>query len=714
MYTEERERELIELTKNLLKNIGDIKKADLEKAKVYADKLREVIRYHDYKYYVQSAPVISDYEYDMLFRALRDLEKKYPVLVTPDSPTQRVPSEITGKFPVVEHLSPMLSLDNAYSEEELREFDRRVKEAVGTDRVEYSVEPKYDGAGIALVYENDVFTRGSTRGDGERGEEITNNLKTIKTIPLRADFSAFGIRVIEIRGEVLISKEEFRKINEERIEEGLPPFANPRNAAAGSIRLQNPREVAGRKLDAVVYQVSYVEPEEKTPKTHYEAVRMLHLLGFKTPFPDMKVFDTIDGVISYCKEWEEKRDMYPYEIDGMVVKVNNREFYEVLGFTSHHPRWAIAFKFKARQATTRIVSVIFQVGRVGTITPVAKLEPVQVGGVTVSSVSLFNEDFIKEKDVRVGDTVLIERAGEVIPYVVAVIKEARKGDEKPIVFPDTCPSCGSKLVKLPGEVAWRCINISCPAQVMQRIRHWASREAMDIKGLGEATVKALYKRGLVKDVGDLYYLRAKDIMTIPGFAYKSAVNLINAIENSKDRGLDRVLYGLGIRYVGLTTAKRLLKRVKSIWDFKNITLEELTRIEDIGPVVARSIKEFFSREENWKVIEKLHRAGVKLEVTEAEREGPLKGKVFVFTGTLKCCSREKAGEIVEKLGGTFSNTVTSKTTYLVVGEDPGTTKMRRADQLGIRKISEEEFIEMIKDYIDVNKLMEEKRKTTLF
>jgi len=376
--------------------------------------------------------------------------------------------------------------------------------------VEYSVEPKYDGAGIALVYENDVFTRGSTRGDGERGEEITNNLKTIKTIPLRADFSAFGIRVIEIRGEVLISKEEFRKINEERIEEGLPPFANPRNAAAGSIRLQNPREVAGRKLDAVVYQVSYVEPEEKTPKTHYEAVRMLHLLGFKTPFPDMKVFDTIDGVISYCKEWEEKRDMYPYEIDGMVVKVNNREFYEVLGFTSHHPRWAIAFKFKARQATTRIVSVIFQVGRVGTITPVAKLEPVQVGGVTVSSVSLFNEDFIKEKDVRVGDTVLIERAGEVIPYVVAVIKEARKGDEKPIVFPDTCPSCGSKLVKLPGEVAWRCINISCPAQVMQRIRHWASREAMDIKGLGEATVKALYKRGLVKDVGDLYYLKVAE------------------------------------------------------------------------------------------------------------------------------------------------------------------------------------------------------------
>ncbi len=714
MYTQERERELIELTRRLLKELGTIKKADFEKAKVYAEKLREVIRYHDYKYYVQASPVISDYEYDQLFRALRDLEKKYPTLITPDSPTQRIPSEITGKFPVVEHLSPMLSLDNAYSEDELKEFDRRVKEAVGTDKVEYSVEPKYDGAGIALVYEDDIFRRGSTRGDGERGEEITNNLKTIKTIPLRADFSAFGIRLIEIRGEVLISKEEFKKINEERIEEGLPPFANPRNASAGSIRLQNPREVASRKLDAVVYQVSYVEPEEKAPKTHYEAVRMLHILGFKTPFPDMRVFDSIDGVISYCREWEEKRDMYPYEIDGMVIKVNNREFYEALGFTSHHPRWAIAFKFKARQATTRILSVVFQVGRVGTITPVAKLEPVQVGGVTVSSVSLFNEDFVKEKDIRVGDTVLIERAGEVIPYVVSVVKEARKGDEKPIVFPETCPSCGSKLVKLPGEVAWRCINISCPAQVMQRIRHWASREAMDIKGLGEATVKALYKRGLVKDVGDLYYLKAKDIMTIPGFAYKSAMNLTNAIEDSKNRGLDRVLYGLGIRYVGLTTAKRLVKKVKSIWDFKNITMEELTRIEDIGPIVARSIKEFFSREENWKVIEKLHKAGVKLEVEKIEREGPLKGKVFVFTGTLRCCSREKAGEIVEKLGGIFSNTVTSKTTYLVVGEDPGATKMRRADQLGIKKISEEEFLEMIKDYVDVEKLSEERKKMTLF
>ena len=714
MYTKEKERELIELTKKLLKDVNRIKSANLNEARSYAERLREVIRYHDYRYYVLNSPVISDYEYDQLFRALRDIERRYPSLITPDSPTQRIPSEITGKFPVVEHMSPMLSLDNAYSEEELREFDRRVKETLGIDKVEYSVEPKYDGAGIALIYENDIFTRGSTRGDGEKGEEITNNLKTIKTIPLRADFSKFGIRLVEIRGEVLINKEEFRKINEERMEEGFAPFANPRNAAAGSIRLQNPKEVAKRKLEAVVYQISYVEPEENAPKTHYEAVKMLHLLGFKTPFPDMKVFEAMEEVMDYCKEWENKRDSYPYELDGMVIKVNNRGFYEALGFTSHHPRWAIAFKFKARQATTKILNVIFQVGRVGTITPVAKLEPVQIGGVTVSSVSLFNEDFVREKDIRIGDTVLVERAGEVIPYIVSVVKEARRGDEKPVIFPEYCPSCGSKLVKLPGEAAWRCINISCPAQVMQRIRHWASRDAMDIKGLGEATVKALYKRGLVKDVGDLYYLKAKDLMTIPGFAYRSAMNLLNAIEESKGRGLERVLYGLGIRYVGLTTAKRLIKKVRSIWDFKHVTMEELTRIEDIGPIVARSIKEFFSKEENWNVIEKLHRAGVKLEVEEYEVEGPLKGKVFVFTGTLKCCSREKAGEIVEKLGGTFSNTVTSKTTYLVVGEDPGSTKMRKADQLGIKKISEEEFLEMIKDFIDIKKLKEDKRKTTLF
>ncbi len=715
MYTPERERELIELTRKLLKDLSKIRNAPLEEAREYAEKLREVIRYHDYKYYIQTSPVISDYEYDQLFRALRDIERRYPELVTPDSPTQRVASEITGAFPEVSHYAPMLSLDNAYTEEELKDFDRRVRELTGSEEVEYSVEPKYDGAGIALVYRDDLFVRGATRGDGEVGEDITNNLKTVRTVPLRAEFSRFGIKLIEIRGEVLISREEFRRMNEERMEEGLTPFANPRNAAAGSLRLQNPAEVAKRRLEAVVYQVSYVEPEDRFPRTHYEAVEMLHLLGFKTPFKDMKVCKGIDEVIAYCREWEERRDRYPYEIDGMVVKVNDRRLYDTLGFTSHHPRWAIAFKFKARQATTKIVSVVFQVGRVGTVTPVGKLEPVRVGGVTVSSVSLFNEDFVREKDIRIGDTVLVERAGDVIPYVVEVIKEARTGEERPIEFPESCPSCGSKLVKLPGEVAWRCINISCPAQVVLRLKHWGSREAMDIRGLGEATAKALYNKGLVKDVGDLYYLKVLDLVKLPGFAEKAALNLYNAIQESKTRGLDRVLYGLGIRYVGLTTAKKIAQVVDSIWDLKDMPLERLIRIEGIGDIVARSIKEFFSREENLKVIEKLERAGVKLTKTKLEKEGPLKGKVFVFTGTLKCCSREKAGQIVESLGGVFANSVTSKTTYLVVGQDPGRTKLTRAKQLGIKMITEEEFLEMIKDFVNPEDLKREgPREGTLF
>ncbi len=714
MFTPERERELIEKTRELLRLFKgrNVKEVDKEKARSLVEDLREVINYHDYKYYVQASPVISDYEYDTLFRALRDIERKYPDLVTPDSPTQRVASEITGSFPTVQHYASMLSLDNAYTEEELRDFDRRVREMSGLEEVEYSVEPKYDGAGIALLYRDDLFVRGATRGDGESGEEITNNLKTIRSIPLRAEFSRVGIRLIEIRGEVLIDKREFRKMNEERLEEGLTPFANPRNAAAGSIRLQNPAEVAKRKLSAVVYQVSYVEPEAKSPATHYESIEMLHLLGFKTPFRDMKVCKGIDEVISYCKEWEEKREDYPYELDGMVIKVNNRDLYEVLGFTSHHPRWAIAYKFKPKQATTKLIDVVFQVGRVGTITPVGKLEPVEIGGVVVSSVSLFNEDFIKEKDIRIGDMVLVERAGDVIPYVVEVIKEARDGDEVPVEFPKKCPSCGSDLVKLPGEVAWRCINISCPAQVVLRIRHWASREAMDIRGLGESTAKAIYDLGLARDVGDLYFLKVTDLLKLPNFAFKSATNLYNAIQDSKSRGLDRVLYGLGIRYVGQTTAKKIAEVIDDIWDLKDMPLEKIMAIEGIGEIVAHSIREFFQREENLKVIEKLQRAGVKLKRTELEREGPLKGKVFVFTGTLACCSREKAGEIVESLGGTFAKSVTSKTTYLVVGSDPGRSKINRANQLGVKTVNEEEFLEMIKDYVDISSLSRE--KGTLF
>ncbi len=708
MYSPEKEKELLEKTYHLLDHLKEIENiSDLEEAKKVVEDLREVIRFHDYKYYVETNPVISDYDYDRLFHALKKLEERFPELITPDSPTQRVASEITEKFPVVEHLTPMLSLDNTYSPEDLREWDRRVKKILGVNEVEYAVEPKYDGAGIALVYRDDLFVRGATRGDGIRGEDITNNLRTIRTIPLRAEFSKYGIKLAEIRGEVLMDKETFKKLNEERLEEGLPPFANPRNAAAGSIRLQDPKEVAKRNLVAVVYQLSYAEDfngKRFMPETHYEAIKLLHSLGFKTPLPDMKVCKDIEEVIEYCREWEQKRRNYPFDLDGMVVKVNRTEYWEKLGYTSHHPRWAIAYKFKPDEGITQLINVTFQVGRTGVVTPVGELKPVEIGGVIVSRVSLFNEDFIREKDIRIGDWVVVIRAGGVIPYIDRVLKERRTGNEKPVEFPKNCPSCGSPLVKLPGEVAWRCINIACPAQVVLRIRHWASREAMDIRGLGEMTAKQLYKYGLVKDIGDLYYLKLEDLLRLPGWGLKKAKNLLQQIEASKNRPLYRVLYGLGIRYVGLVNAKRIAEKIKSLWELKDMPLDRLMAIPGIGFVVAKSIKEFFSNERNLEVLKKLEKAGVKLskEGEEEQRFDYLKGQTFVFTGTLKCCSREVAAKIVETLGGHFSNSVSSKTTYLVVGEEPGRTKLQRAKQLKtVKIIDEEEFLKLLEPYVNV-------------
>jgi DNA ligase (NAD+) len=421
----------------------------------------------------------------------------------------------------------------------------------------------------------------------------------------------------------------------------------------------------------------------------------------------MKVCKDIEEVIEYCQEWEKKRHEYPFDLDGMVVKVNKTAYWEKLGYTSHHPRWAIAYKFKPDEAITQLLDVTFQVGRTGVVTPVGELKPVELGGVVVSRVSLFNEDFIKEKDIRIGDWVVVIRAGGVIPYIDRVLKERRTGKEKPIEFPKNCPSCGSPLVKLPGEVAWRCVNIACPAQVVQRIKHWASREAMDIRGLGEQTAKQLYEAGLVKDIGDLYYLKLEDLVKLPGWGLKKAQNLLEQIEASKNRPLYRVLYGLGIRYVGLVTAKKLAEHIKSIWDLKEMPLERLMAIPGIGFVVARSIKEFFNNEKNIEVLKKLERAGVKLAKGEEEEQklDVLKGQTFVFTGTLKCCSREVAGKIVEALGGKFSNSVTSKTTYLVVGEDPGKTKLQKAQKLGtVKVINEEEFLKLIEPYVNVEKL----------
>lgn len=701
MYSPEKERELIDKSKMLLKlSLKDIE--SVEKGKIIAEDLRQVITYHDYRYYVLNQPVISDYEYDRLFKLLKDIEGKHPQLITPDSPTQRIPSEITKTFPQVKHLTPMLSLDNSYNEDDLRDFDRRVRELTGVEVVEYSVEPKFDGAGISLVYENDLFVRGATRGDGEVGEDITNNLKTIKTIPLSAKLSDYGIKRVEIRGEVLIKKELFKHVNEERLKEGLTLFANPRNFAAGSIRLQDPREVAKRNLEAFVYQITYAEDTDgenligKRLIRHSDNVEMLHKLGFKTPFSVMKVCNGIEEVIEYCNQWQRQRDDYPYEIDGMVIKVNNISLYEKLGFTSHHPRWAVAYKFKARQATTKIVSVVFQVGRTGAITPVAKLDPVEIGGVTVSSVSLMNEDFIKEKDIRIGDTVLIERAGDVIPYVVMVIKEARDGDEKPIDFPRNCPSCGYPVERPVGEAIYRCFNINCPAQVVERIIHFASKDAMDIRGFSEATVNKFYKIGLLKSIPDIYRLNFSLIKQLPGFGDKSVNNLKQAIEESKNRPLYRLIYGLGIRYVGETTAKTLASSVRCIDELENFTKEDLTNLPDIGEKVADEIYNFFHNERNIQIIQELKSLGVKTCQEDVKKEGRLKGLVFLFTGTLESFTREKAKEMVESLGGEVVDSVSKKVNYLVVGKDPG-SKLQKAQKIQtIKIITEQEFLEMIR------------------
>ena len=700
MYSKEEEKKLIEKTRQLLKiSIKDIKTK--EEARKIAEELRGVIKYHDWRYYVLANPVISDYEYDKLFHLLIEIEEKYPDLITPDSPTQRVASGLTKEFPPVKHLAPMLSLENSYNEDDLRDFDRRVKEITKRSEIEYSVEPKFDGAGIALVYEDNLFVRGATRGDGAVGEDITPNLKVIKTIPLSADFKQYGIKTIEIRGEVLIRKDLFKKINQERLEEGLTPFANPRNAAAGSLRLQNPKEVAKRGLEAFVYQITYAVDENGNNllgtklKKHHESIKMLYELGFKSPYKEIKVCKNIDEVIDYCNEWQEKRDSYPYEIDGMVIKVNDISLYDILGATSHHPRWAIAFKFKARQATTRLLDVVFQVGRTGAVTPVGKLEPVEIGGVTVSSVSLINEDFIKEKDIRIGDLLLIERAGDVIPYVVKVIKEARTGNEKPIVFPKYCPSCGSPLVKPPGEAVWRCVNANCPAQVKERIAHFASKDAMDIRGLGPRIVERFYDLGLLRTIPDIYRLDFEKIKQLEGFGEKSAENLRKSIEESKHRPIHRLIYGLGIRYVGQVTARTLAENIKCVEDLKDWTIEQLESLEDIGYVVAKSIYDFFHNEQNIKMIHELKELGVQTCKEEKEEEGKLKGMTFVFTGTLSCCSREKAKEMVEALGGKVSNSVSHKTTYLVVGEAPG-SKLAKAKKLGIKIIDEKQFLELVK------------------
>lgn len=660
--------------------------------------LREVIRFHEHRYYVLNDPLISDGEFDRLFKLLQAIESLHPELIQPDSPTQRVGPGITKQFQTVQHLVPMLSLENSYDADDLLDWDRKARELSGLSSLEYCVEPKFDGASISLIYENDLLVRGATRGDGVEGEEITLNLKQIKSLPLSARFSAHGIKQAEIRGEVLMNKHNFVRFNEQMAEQNLPPLANPRNAASGSLRMKDATLVGKRNLEAFIYQLAYVNASTgaSLPLSHGASLDLLWELGFRSPKQEKKILTGIEAVIEHCKEFESKRDDLPYEIDGLVIKVNSIELQDKLGMTTHHPRWAIAYKFKARQATSKLMNVEFQVGRTGSITPVAKIQPVPIGGVTVTSISLHNQDFIREKDIRIGDTVLVERAGDVIPYIVKSFPELRTGAETLIEFPTSCPVCNSNLLKSDEEAVWRCINDACPAQVIERMIHFTSKDAMDIRGLGEANIRKFNELGWLIDIPSIYKLPFDKIKALEGFGAKSATNLEEAIHKSKSQPLHRLINALGIRYVGETTAKTIAQSIHHLLDLANMDQEALQQMEDVGTKVADSIHHFFHQASNIQMLRELEALGLQLQSTKKEAiQGSLSGKSFLFTGTLNQLKRSEAEAMAEAQGGKILTGVSSKLDFLIVGDDAG-SKLEKAKKIpSIKILNEGEFLKMM-------------------
>lgn len=697
MYASSQTKSLQQLTASLLK-----KDAKHPVAAEEIDDLRAVLRFHEYRYYIMNDPLIADVEYDQLFKALEKLEAADPALISADSPTQRVAKGLTSAFPPAPHLVPMLSLENSYNEQDLLDWDKRARELAKTATIEYCIEPKFDGASISLIYENDLLARGATRGDGVQGDEITTNIKQIRSVPLSAKFSDYDVQTVEIRGEVLMTKENFKKYNLQLAEQNLPPLANPRNAAAGSLRIKDPKEVGKRNLEAFLYNISYyvTTPHKKVHQnlqTHSGCLEMLWALGFRSPMKEKKVVQGIAAVVKYCHEFEAKRDDLPYEIDGMVIKVNDVELQDQLGMTTHHPRWAMAYKFKARQGTSKLKAVEFQVGRTGSITPVAKIDPVPIGGVTVGSISLFNEEVIREKDLMIGDTVLVERAGDVIPYIVKPLSELRTGQEKKIVFPTHCPVCGDKLVKPVDEAVWRCNNINCEAQVVERIIHYTSKDAMDIRGFGDANVRKFFELGLLKDIPGIYKLPFDKIRTLEGFGEKSITNLQAAIEHTRTQPLHRLIFALGIRYVGETTAKVLAHAVKHLLDFEKYSMEDLQNLEDVGPKVAGSIYQFFHNWDNINMLKHLEELGLTLKNDKKDftAGGNLVGQTFLFTGTLPTLKRSDAEALVETNGGKLLGSVSSKLNYLVAGDDAG-SKLEKAKKIpSVKIITEGEFMQMV-------------------
>jgi len=692
MYNKEQIIALQNLTKDFLQNPHNIA--------IYG--LKKVLKFHEYQYYVSANPLISDYEYDNLYQSLLQIEAANPDLVSSDSPSQRVGNSLNQQFETIPHLVPMLSLENSYNAEDLIDFDRKAKEGAQLENIAYCVEPKFDGASISLVYENDMLVRACTRGDGVAGEEITQNIRQIKSIPLSIPLSEHGIQQMEIRGEVIMSKKSFEDFNQKLIAKQLPTLANPRNAAAGSLRMKDPKEVAERNLDAFIYHISFYTllSGATTPtllKTHSGSLELLWNMGFRSPQKERKLISNVEGVIRFCKDFEEERDNLPYEIDGLVIKVNDFGLQEKLGMTSHHPRWAIAYKFKARQATTILENVEFQVGRTGAVTPVAKLKAVAIGGVTVTSISMHNEEYIKEKDLRLGDTVIIERAGDVIPQIVQSIATLRTGNEKIIEFPSTCPVCDYALEKEETEAVWRCNNPACTAQIVERMIHFVSKDAMDIKSFGDANIRKFYELGLLKNIPQIYNLDFSIIGKLEGFGKKSVDNLQAAIETSKSQPLYRLIYALGIRFVGETTAKTIASHIHHILDLQTLTEEQLQDFEDVGVKVAKSIYHYFHEEKNIGLIKELEALGLNMIQTNTTAvDGNLSGLNFLFTGTLTQLKRSDAEAMVEERGGHILSGVSSKLNYLVVGEDAG-SKLEKAKKIAsIKIITEAEFVELVK------------------
>ncbi len=652
-------------------------------------KLRDEIHFHNYRYYILDDPEISDAEYDRLMRELQSLEQKYPELITPDSPTQRVGATPLAAFETVAHTLPMLSLDNGFDEAEIREFDSRIRKLLPQrEKIEYVLEPKFDGLAVELVYEAGRFTVGSTRGDGMTGENITQNLKTIKTVPLRLIDRKLPIpERLEVRGEVVFPIQAFEALNKQREQSGEPLFANPRNAAAGSLRQLDPKITASRSLDVFFHSIGQVVGQAFD--SHWQFLDSISAWGLRST-PERRLCQNLEEIFQFYRELEEKREQLPYEIDGLVIKVNSIAQREAIGIKSRSPRWAIAYKFPARQEITQILDIKAQVGRTGTLTPVAIMKPVQIGGVEVSRATLHNQDEIDKKDVRIGDWVVIQRAGDVIPEVVKVIETRRTGTEKKYQLPNSCPVCSSHVVRLPGEAAHRCQNLSCPAQLKQQIGHFASRGAMDIEGLGDKLIDQLVEKGLVKDTADLYFLTKGQWTNLERMADKSAQNIIDALEKSKNISLDRFIYSLGIRFVGEHTASLLADHFKTLSNLKKTTYDELLTIYEIGPQSAQSIIQFFNEPKNLNTIDRLLKAGISIQQKEQAVSDKLADKTFVFTGTLESLSRDEAERLVESLGGRAASSVSKKTNYVVVGTDPG-SKATKARELGVTILSEEEF-----------------------